>query len=279
MTITGLVKWSSVAALAAVIMMPVAVSAQSVSIDGLRAQKGPEEKIAKLQQKLDELKAELKIVRENLVPFDTFFAEELDSSSKDGDYMYAGTGLPATTFVLQKDEYEVGLKFHYRQGDDIPASYIDTQGVVHVFVPSGPQVVDPAHGVPVAHPTRAAWNVAFSVNTGLDSSDTLADANAKLRFDLDPNSGTDFLNLDLVQINASPGAGDSGYGWSDGQTNVINDDGGTSQVTQNSFNYEFIRTRITGGYDNYPPATFDIQLIVKGKALIKARVHVIATAS
>lgn len=198
----------------------------------------------------------------------------------DGDELYFGVGgnLP-TNFVVQRDDdIEVGLKLHYRQGNDIPVSYIDTFGVLHVYVPAGPQVVNPEGSVEIANPSRTAWGITFSVNTAYgDSAVTLADLEAKLRFDLDPTGETDFLTLDLVQISPTPAEGLSGYGWSDGITNVIGDDGGTPEVTQNSFNYAFIADRIVNDYAGFPPATFDVELTVKGRAAIKVKVHVVET--
>ncbi len=265
--------------LAAAICLPAAASAQTVSLDELRAKKGPEEKIEKLQERIKGLKAEIKVLSKQLIPYDTFFSTTLDDTAVDGDELYFGVGgnLP-TNFVVQRDDdIEVGIKTHYRTGHDIPVSYVDTSGVLHTFVPAGPQVVDPEHGVSSAKADRTAWGLTFSLNTAYgDSPVTLADLQAKLKFDIDPTEGTDFLILDLVQINPTPAEGLSGYGWSDGITNVINDDGGTPEVTQNSFNYAFIADRIVDSYVGFPPATFDVQLIVKGHAAIKMKVHVVA---
>jgi len=138
-------------------------------------------------------------------------------------------------------------------------------------VPDGPQVTDPDHGVPGPHPGRAAWNLDFSISTALDgSTNDLDDIDAWLQLDLDPSPKTKFLTLKLTKITTTPAAGVSGYGWKTGSTFVIDDDGGTSQVTQNSFNYAFIAAAIdtdpnTAGIQPYTfgPAEFDVVMTVR----------------
>lgn len=70
MTGTDFIRISVGALLAAAICLPSAVSAQTTSLDELRAQKGPEEKIEKLQQKITDLKNELKLTSRRLIPFE-----------------------------------------------------------------------------------------------------------------------------------------------------------------------------------------------------------------
>jgi hypothetical protein len=140
-------------------------------------------------------------------------------------------------------------------------------------VPTGPQVIDPANGVPVANAGRAAWNLDFSLSTALDgSTKDLDDIDAWLLLDLDPSSKVKYLTTKLTKITTTPPAGESGYGWKAGATFVIDDDGGTSQVTQNSFNYAFIAAAIdtdpnTAGIQPYTfgPAEFDVLMVVRKK--------------
>src|SRR5262245_33296639 len=105
----------------------------------------------------------------------------LDQSSYDthgtpstaDDEMFFGDGNKPTNYnisVDSKTHIELGLKIHYRQGDDITPGSVDSDGTAHYQAPSGTQVVDPVHHVPVANASRAAWNFDFSVNTGLDGS-------------------------------------------------------------------------------------------------------------
>jgi hypothetical protein len=87
--------------------------------------------------------------------------------------MWAGSGIPATNFILKENTdagVELAIKGMYRQGADIPPTYVDSDGVVHVEVPTGHQVVDPAHGVPSERTDRARWNWTYSVNVALDPS-------------------------------------------------------------------------------------------------------------
>src|SRR4029077_21042288 len=105
----------------------------------------------------------------------------LDGSSYDtkgtpatsDDEMWFGDGNLPTNYnisVDSKTDIELGLKIHYRQGNDITPTTVDADGTAHYVAPDGAQVVDPAHGVSAANPARAAWNFDFSVNTGLDGS-------------------------------------------------------------------------------------------------------------
>src|SRR4029078_11610018 len=105
----------------------------------------------------------------------------LDSSSDNDhgpattadDEMFFGDGNLPTNYNISVDDkshIELGLKIHYRTGNDITPTSVDSDGTANYVVPDGAQVVDPAHGVTTAAPNRAAWNFDFSVNTGLDGS-------------------------------------------------------------------------------------------------------------
>ena len=192
--------------------------------------------------------------------------------------MWAGSGLKATNFILQEnlpEGVELAIKAHYRQGNDILPTYIDGKGRIHVNVPAGLQVVDPAHGVPVANAARAAWNFAYSVNTALpDARPSLDNYEGELWIDLDPSTKTDYLKLKLTKL-GPPAALPSqvnGYGWKFGSTTVIGDDEGTSRVTQNSQNIIFYAALIdtnkpAPGIQPYTlgPAEFDVKLILREK--------------
>jgi hypothetical protein len=182
--------------------------------------------------------------------FPLYLTRTLGAAAQDTEApgnMWAGSGIPATNFLLQENldaGVEAAVKAHYRQGQDIPPSFVDDNGRVHVIVPSGPQVVDPAHGVPIAHSGRAAWNFAFSVNVaeaGVLAS--LDDYDVDLLIDLDPSKRVDYLKLKLAKL-GPPGADPdqhNGYGWKAGFVVAIGDDEGTSQVSQNSQNMAFMR--------------------------------------
>lgn len=141
----------------------------------------------------------------------THFSDHtLDASSYDthgtatttDDEMYFGDGnLPTHYNVadLNDQKIELGLKNHYRTGDDITPTSVDGDGTAHYVIPDGTQVADPAHNVSGAAPNRSAWSLDFVVNTGLDgSAATLSDYTFKMVitqngtnthvFDLDPTT-------------------------------------------------------------------------------------------
>lgn len=211
-----------------------------------------------------------------------YLTERLDDSGVDpatdvppgSGYMWVGSGNSANGFTLQQNPWtktELAMKGKYRQGDDIPPTFLGGDGFIHVVVPDGPQVTDPAHGVPGPNPARAAWNFDFSLSTALNGSTSdLDDIDAWLQLDIDPSPKTKYLTLKLDKVTTTPAPGDSGYGWRTGATFVLDDDGGTSQVTQNSFNYAFIANLIdtdpvTAGIQPYAfgAAEFDIIMTVR----------------
>lgn len=178
------------------------------------------------------------------VKHDTYTFGTLDTSSFDtkgdtdpsNDEMFFGDGnLPTNynTVVDSKQGLELGLKIHYRQGDDIlPTSYDPATGTAHYDVPAGTQVVDPEHNVPVANPTRAAWNFDFSVNTGVNGdTETLADYN----FIISIASGDgETATFDMAHL----GPGNTPWIGSDGGA-FADEDGADPQLSQNSVNLGF----------------------------------------
>jgi hypothetical protein len=126
----------------------------------------------------------------------------VDSSAISGSQMYFGNGNSPNNFHIEQNNtlgIQLDLKEHYRTGNDIAASSVDADGTAHFNVPSGAQVVDPAHGVGSANAGRGAWNFDFVVATGLNGQTTdLSSFTFKLAitqngtnthiFDLDPAS-------------------------------------------------------------------------------------------
>jgi hypothetical protein len=201
-----------------------------------------------------------------------YLTRTLDATAQDAGSpgnMWAGSGIPATNFLVQINPdagVELGLKAHLRQGPDIPPTYVDEDGRVHVVVPSGPQP-----GVP----DRAAWNFTFSVNAALpEAKPSLEDYEVELLIDLDPSKRTDFLKLKLDKLGppAAPPLQKNGYGWKAGSTVAIPDDEGTNQVSQNSQNLAFYASAIDTnpkqpGIQPYTlgPGEFDIVLSIRTK--------------
>jgi len=217
----------------------------------------------------------------------TFLTEVPDNTAIDTfspGNLWVGSGIPATNMILRENPWahiELAIKAMYRQGDDIPPTLVDSDGIIHVEVPAGHQVADPAHNVPSTATNRAAWNFTYSYNVGLDGNPLdLDDYDAWLIVDTAPSTDTDYLVLRLARIAATPpsapGEPDpSGFGWKLGASTPIGDDEGTAQVTQNSQNYAF-------GYNpayalaDFPPGQFDVVMrIARKHGPILNQLHVI----
>ena len=189
-------------------------------------------------------------------------------------FIWQGADNPATTFQRKRNldaGVELAIKGIVRQGPDIPSTYVDGHGLVHIEVPSGPQV---------GNPNRAAWNFTYSYDVALDPSNPPLDAyDAQLWIDLDPSENAKYLKLRLVRLAPPAPAGAcprepdlNGYGWRSGNTVVIPDDEGTERVTQNSQNLAFYRTQIDADPDqpgiqpyDFGPGEFDVVLILNSK--------------
>jgi hypothetical protein len=203
----------------------------------------------------------------------------LDASSYDtkgtpettDDEMWFGDGNKPTNYnisVDDKTDIELGLKIHYRQGDDITPTSVDADGTANYEVPAGTQVVDPAHNVPVANPNRAAWNFDFSVNTGLDgSTQTLDDFD--FRIVIESGDGEQGV-FDLQHI----APGDTPWANSPLTGGFEDEDGSNPQLSQNSVNLGFGFMQAIFGTDALDAGeTYDITLQAFDEGKIVAQVH------
>lgn len=203
----------------------------------------------------------------------------VDAAATTGGQMYFGSGNLPTNYIMERHEgagIEVGLKVHYRTGIDITPNAIDADGTAHFTVPSGSQVVDPAHQVYAADPNRAAWSVDFSELVGLNGrTDNLANYTAKLFVDVDPTAGTNYIVLTQVKnaSGATPWISDRSAA-----EGILDQDGSISTLSQNSFNYGFgfIKNYIdadanTAGVQpyTYGAGSFDIKLEVYNSGGVK----------
>ena len=103
----------------------------------------------------------------------------VDPAAQFGSQMYFGGGnSPANYHIDQNNTlgFQLDLKEHYRQGNDIAATGVDADGTAHFTVPAGSQVVDPLHGVGGANAGRGAWNFDYVVATGLNGSSSNLDS-------------------------------------------------------------------------------------------------------
>src|SRR4051794_3409325 len=69
----------------------------------------------------------------------------VDASAVSGTQMYFGNGNSPTGYHLEQNKtlgIELGLKEHYRTGDDIAASSGTADGTANFIAPDGTQVVD-----------------------------------------------------------------------------------------------------------------------------------------
>jgi len=150
------------------------------------------------------------------------------------DEMFFGDGNLPTNYNISVDaktHIELGVKIHYRQGNDITPTSVDPDGTAHYQVPAGTQVIDPAHGVSSANPARAAWNFDFSVNTGLDGSTKTLD-NFDFRIIVTSGDG-ETGTFDLNHL----GPGNTPWGTLAG--GFADEDGSNPQLSQNSVNLGF----------------------------------------
>jgi hypothetical protein len=189
-------------------------------------------------------------------------------------FIWQGAGSTATTFQRKRNEdagIELAIKGLLRQGADIPSTYVDGHGLVHIEVPTGPQ--------PSAA-NRAAWNFTYSYDVAIDPTNPNLDSyEAELWIDLDPSEHTDYLKLKLAKIASPSAAGPcprekdlNGYGWKAGSTVVIGDDEGTDRVSQNSQNLAFYASLIDSDPDTkgiqpytFGPGQFDVVMTIKEK--------------
>jgi hypothetical protein len=191
--------------------------------------------------------------------------------------MFFGDGNHPTNYnisVDSKTHIELGVKIHYRTGDDIIPTSVDSDGNATYNVPAGAQVVDPAHGVSTAAPNRAAWNFDFSVNTGLDGSTKTLD-NYDFRIIVasgDGETGT----FDLQHL----GPGNTPWLNAAHTSGFADEDGSNPQLSQNSVNLGFnFMTAIFGADALNAGETYDITLQAfdhtngNGNGNIVAQVH------
>lgn len=175
------------------------------------------------------------------IKHDLYSFGTLDPSSYDNhgtamtadDEMFFGDGNKPTNYnivVDQKTGIELGLKIHYRQGNDILPTSIGADHVANYSAPAGTQVVDPAHGVSSAQANRAAWNFDFSVNTGAEY--TLDDFDFRITI----LSGDGELGVfDLQHL----GPGNTPWANAPLTGGFADEDGSNPHLSQNSVNLGF----------------------------------------
>src|SRR4051812_7366457 len=159
-----------------------------------------------------------------------------------GTQMYFGSGNSPDHFHIEQNNtlgIQLDLKEHYRTGNDIAATSVDADGTAHFNVPSGAQVVDPAHGVGTANAARSAWNFDYVVATGLNGQNTdLSSFTFKLAV---TQNGTNTHIFDLnpathVWVDeANPAVGFAGDDFNHPATAAVQ-----SHVAENSVNLAFI---------------------------------------
>jgi hypothetical protein len=202
------------------------------------------------------------------------------TSSTSDDEMFFGDGNKPTNYnitVDEKTDIELGLKIHYRTGDDITPFMIDDDGTAFYHVPAGAQVVDPAHGVTSAAPNRAAWNFDFSVNTGLDGSTRTLDA-FDFRIDITSGDGEHgVFDLQHVAPGVTPWLNSAGAGFLD-EDGPGNGPGGSPQLSQNSVNFGFNFMKAIFGLDALDVGesyNITLQAFDNGKIVAEVQDHVL----
>jgi VCBS repeat-containing protein/parallel beta-helix repeat protein len=201
----------------------------------------------------------------------------LDASSLIGGNTHFGTGNSGTNYNVSEDHaagLELGLKLHYRGGDDLTPGTKDTDGTAHYLVPSGTQVADPAHDVPGASATRAAWSLDYSVNTNSTGSSgkaltdytvtlTISDGTSNKTYMLDASAVAGGGNAQFVNV-----ADGVAFGGDEGTVGL--------SLTQNSINLGFgFLSTVFGA--NLSGKQFDITLTATDASGAVARVHDVLT--
>ena len=188
----------------------------------------------------------------------------LDTSSLDGSgNIFVGTGNTGNNYNVSTNHaagLELGLKIHYRAGNDIQPLSRDADGTAHYLVPLGLQAIDPAHNVNAASANRVAWSFDYSVDTDATetSGKTLADYNFTITIS-DGEGNTQIYDLQHLSATNTPwvlrgGPGSSNFG--DEETGA----GATSPtLSQNSVNIGFAFLQAAFG-NNLAGKHFDIQL-------------------
>src|SRR3954447_4370401 len=200
----------------------------------------------------------------------------VDSSAIFGTQMYFGNGNNPNNFHIEQNNtlgIQLDLKEHYRTGSDIAATGVDADGTAHFKVPSGTQVVDPAHDVGSANTGRGAWNFDFVVATGLNGQTTdLSSFTFKLAITQN-GSNTHIFDLDpathawIDEANPTVGFGGDDF-------NHLATPATQSHVAENSVNMSFV----TGAFGNLATSTaagttYDIKLEAFDHTHLVAMVH------
>jgi hypothetical protein len=159
----------------------------------------------------------------------TFLNATLDASATDGNgHTLNGSGNPASGWETQTDgSFQLGTDVHYRQGDTVQPVAVDGDGTLIYQMPGGPQVADPAHGVPGANANRAATSFDFSFDTGVGPGphqtiqQFLASGGEFIyKIDLDPGQDNDPLVLHAV-YDPVHNTGGSHVVWEDLHNNIV----------------------------------------------------------
>lgn len=170
--------------------------------------------------------------------------------------LIAGSGIPASEFVTVNNNalgLELGLQVIYRNGPAVDPSAVADDGTVTFQVNDGAQST--TNGSSFDQGDRAAWSFEYSIATGLEGKSTdLSSFNFKMLLDIDPTAGTSFRELTLLPDPATP----TGFYWQDQDliTRMVDDEGVTNQVAQNSQNYAF---GFVNDYIDMDPGTAGVQ--------------------
>ena len=193
-----------------------------------------------------------------------------------GTQMYYGSGNSPNNFHIEQNNtlgIQLDLKEHYRTGNDIAASSVDSDGTAHFTAPAGTQVVDPVHGVGSANAARGAWNFDFVVATGLNGQTTdLSSFTFKLAITQN-DTNTHIFDLDpATHVWIDEGNPTVGFGGDD--FNHPASLATQSHVAENSVNMAFV----TGAFGNLATSTaagttYDIKLEAFDHSHLVAMVH------
>jgi hypothetical protein len=154
---------------------------------------------------------------------------------------------------------ELGLRAHVRYdgADDEPKN---------VFNSNGDGTYSHAAGAPGSNPTRARWNVDFSVNSNFDGTGTdLSNFRYVLQMDHNPTAAKTFVEIDLFDgyyYDHSFGTNATGEGAGAEAADLAGFGAlrGSSNLAQNSWNLDFFDPLLFTGFDPTLDGTYSFTL-------------------
>lgn len=249
------------------ILSDVDYTAGSVNAAKIEAQKDTIG-VIKVPGPVTEVPVEVPVEPDHIVTYNPNGTLDITATKNfDGVEMPFGDGNLPINYNIALDQtanLELGLKVHYRTGDDVLGTVV-SDGVLSYEIAAGPQRAGQG-GADVNALNRSAASVDFSINEGVGRLGA-DDLTYHLWVDIDRTEATDFVKISFVE-----GPGGRWYGVEDGTENVLIGDSAIlpHQIT-NSINFGFnsYASRIDGVGEtsgDIPAGQYDIRLFATNSA-------------